>query len=88
LPGRQKQGIGSRLVEAGLDECRRAGFDVVVVLGHPEYYPRFGFRPASIFGLRSEYDVPDPVFMAMELTPGAAMGVQGLVRYHEAFARV
>ena len=88
MPGRQKRGIGSRLVEAGLEECRRAGFTVVVVLGHPEYYPRFGFRPASSFGLRSEYDVPDPVFMAMELSPGAADGVNGLVRYHEAFAAV
>lgn len=88
LPGRQKQGIGSRLVEAGLEQCRRAGFGMVVVLGHAEYYPRFGFRPASSFGLKSEYEVPDPVFMALELTPGAANGVHGLVRYHEAFGRV
>jgi len=88
LPGYQNQGIGSRLVETGLDECRRAGFTLAVVLGHPEYYPRFGFRPASAFGLRSEYDVPDPVFMALELFPGAAEGVSGLVRYHEAFAGV
>ena len=88
LPGRQREGIGSLLVTAGIEKCRRAGFTMAVVLGHPEYYPRFGFRPASIFGLRSEYDVPDPVFMAMELLPGAAAGVEGLVRYHEAFSAV
>ncbi|HEY0158032.1 MAG TPA: N-acetyltransferase [Thermoanaerobaculia bacterium] len=86
LPGHQREGIGSRLVEAGLEECRRDGFGLVVVLGHPEYYPRFSFRPASSFGLRCEYDVPDPAFMALELTPGAADGVQGLARYHAAFA--
>jgi putative acetyltransferase len=88
LPGRQNQRVGSRLVEAGLEECRRADFGMVVVLGHADYYPRFGFRPASSFGLNSEYDVPEPVFMALELRPGAATGVHGLVRYHEAFGRV
>jgi putative acetyltransferase len=85
-PERQNQGIGSQLVRFGLDECRRAGFGAVVVLGHPEYYPRFGFRSASSVGLRSEYDVPDPVFMVLELTPGLDLG--GVARYHAAFASV
>ena len=58
----------------------------MVVLGHPEYYPRFGFVPASRFGLRCEYDVPDEVFMALELEAGALSGVSGLLSYHEAFA--
>jgi putative acetyltransferase len=88
LPARQRQGIGSALVTAGLDECRRLGITAVVVLGHPEYYPRFGFRPASGFGLRSEYDVPDEVFMALELPPGGLEGTAGTVRYHPAFAMV
>jgi putative acetyltransferase len=88
LPGQQRKGIGALLVTAGLETCRRAGFTMAVVLGHPEYYPRFGFRPASQLGLRSEYDVPDPVFMAMELSPGAAVGLEGVVRYHDAFATV
>lgn len=82
-PERQRQGIGSMLVRRGLEACRRAGFAAVVVLGHPEYYPRFGFEPAAPHGLRSEYDVPDPVFMVLELVPGAAP--RGLARYHSAF---
>jgi putative acetyltransferase len=60
----------------------------VVVVGHPEFYPRFGFVPAARFGLRCEYDVPEDVFMIAELEPGALRGVSGLVRYDEAFASV
>jgi putative acetyltransferase len=80
-PHFQRQGVGSRLVECGLEECRRLGYHAVVVVGHPEFYPRFGFRPGRVFGLRSEFDVPDEVFMVAELTPGALGGVGGLVRY-------
>jgi putative acetyltransferase len=87
LPARQRSGIGSALVRAGLDQCRRLGFGAVVLVGHPEYYPRFGFVPASRFGLRCEYDVPDDVFMACELTRGALTGRTGMVRFHPAFAR-
>jgi putative acetyltransferase len=81
-PQWQRRGIGSRLVQAGLGECARAGVDVVVVIGHPEFYPRFGFRPAAAYGLRSEYDVPADVFMALQLIKGA-LGRHGdaLVRY-------
>jgi putative acetyltransferase len=85
LPPRQRQGIGSALVEAGIAECRRIGADAIVVLGHREYYPRFGFTRASAFGLRSEFDVPDDVFMAMELWAGALGNSGGVVRYHAAF---
>jgi putative acetyltransferase len=85
-PERQRQGIGSALVRAGLGECRRAGFAAVVVLGHADYYSRFGFVPASRFGVRSEYDVPDDVFMAVELPEGALGGKTGTVRHHPAFA--
>jgi putative acetyltransferase len=84
-PDHQRKGIGSRLLREGLARCRAAGIDGVVVLGHAKYYPRFGFVPAQQFGLRCEYDVPADVFMAMELTPGALVGVSGLVRYHPAF---
>ena len=86
LPSRQRQGIGSALVRAGLDECRRLGFSAVVVLGHADYYPRFGFVPASTFGVRSEYDVPDDVFLALELSPDALRDRPGMIRYHPAFA--
>jgi len=88
LPSRQRVGIGSSLVRAGLDECARLGFVAVVVLGHAEYYPRFGFRPASTFGLSSELDVPDEVFMALELRPGALGACRGVMRYHPAFGSV
>lgn len=88
MPSRQRQGIGSRLVREGLERCRQAGFRGVVVLGHAEYYPRFGFVPAARFGLRSEYDVPDDVFMVVELVTGALKGKTGTIRYHPAFASV
>jgi putative acetyltransferase len=88
VPSRQRQGIGSRLVREGLERCRQAGFAGVVVFGHAEYYPRFGFVPASRFGLRSEYDVPDDVFMVLELETGALQGKSGTIRYHAAFASV
>lgn len=88
LPGRQREGIGSALVERGLAACRDAGIDAVVVLGHPEYYPRFGFVPASRFGLGCEYPVPDEVFMALELTPGALQDCRGTVRYRPEFSQV
>jgi putative acetyltransferase len=86
LPEYQKQGIGSRLVREGLKECQRIGCDVVVVVGHPEYYPRFGFVPASQKGLRCEYSVPDEAFMVAELKPNALRG-RGLLRYRPEFGR-
>jgi putative acetyltransferase len=88
LPSMQRQGIGSALVRAGLEECQRLGAAAIVVLGHAGYYPRFGFRPASAFGVRSEYDVPDDVFMALELTAGALQEKASTARYHPAFAEV
>jgi putative acetyltransferase len=84
-PKYQRQGIGSALVRAGLEQCGPRGFVAVVVLGHPEYYPRFGFTPSSRFDIDSEYDVPEEVFMAMELQPGALRGKTGRVKYHAAF---
>ena len=71
LPAHQREGIGSLLVRAGIEECRRAGHESVVVLGHPEYYPRFGFAPASRHGLVWERPAPDEAFMALELLSGA-----------------
>ena len=85
LPTHQRQGIGSSLVREGLDRCQEMGCDAVVVLGHPAYYPRFGFVPASRYGISSEYDVPDEVFMLVELRPGSLDGVTGEVIYDDAF---
>ncbi len=84
--GNQRAGIGSQLVRTGLEACTTLGCAAVVVLGHPEYYPRFGFVPASTFGLRSEYPVPDEIFMAMELVPDALEACHGVIKYHPAFA--
>ncbi len=88
VPTLQRQGIGSLLVNAGLDACRKAGLAGVVVLGHPDYYPRFGFVPASNYGIRSEYAVAEGVFMAIELRAGAFRGHAGLAKYAPEFQLV
>jgi len=87
-PDRQRQGIGSALVVEGLDACRRAECSAIVVLGHSHFYPRFGFVPASRFGLGCEYNVPSDVFMALELIPGAFRDKTGTARYHAVFDNV
>jgi putative acetyltransferase len=68
VPERQRQGIGSALVIAGLDAAEVRDEPLVLVLGHPWFYPRFGFRPASAFGIRAPGDVPDAAFMVKPLT--------------------
>ena len=88
LPEFQRTGIGSKLVHAGLQACRAVGHDVVFVLGHPEYYPRFGFRRMSEFGITCEFDAPDDVLMVAELRDGAIAGRTGEVRYHPLFKNV
>jgi putative acetyltransferase len=85
-PARQRQGIGSALVAAGVESCRQRGSEAIVVLGHARFYPRFGFVPASRFGIRCEYDVPDDHFMALELVPDILSGKAGTIQYHPAFA--
>ena len=88
VPDYQRKGIGSGLVRQGLARCKDLGCRAVVVVGHPEYYPRFGFVPAGRHALRCEYDVPADVFMVAELEAGALKGASGLVRYDGAFAGV
>jgi putative acetyltransferase len=85
LPAHQREGIGAALVRAGLDECRRAGHGCVVVLGHPDYYPRFGFVPASRHGLAWEHPAPDEAFMARALRDGGFPSEGGRVRYQPEF---
>ena len=85
LPDHQGRGIGGALVRRGLSEIQLAGYPACVLLGHSTYYPRFGFRPASAFGLRCKWPVPDAVFMAIELRDGALADYSGLVEYHPAF---
>lgn len=87
-PARQRAGIGCALVRAGLERCKLLGAAAVVVLGHPEYYLKFGFSPAVRFGISCEYDVPAEAFMALELRPAALCGAAGAARYHAAFSEV
>ena len=81
-PDHQRQGIGSQLVRHGLGVCQAIGYEAVVVIGHPSYYPRFGFRRASEYRIRFAEPVPDEAFMALELVSGALDGVRGTARYH------
>ncbi|MEW4529346.1 N-acetyltransferase [Maioricimonas sp. JC845] len=84
LPEFQKQGIGSRLVREGLAACRNAGERIVTVLGHPAYYPRFGFAAELARRLDSPFDGGD-AWMALELVPGTLDDVAGTVRFAEPF---
>jgi len=88
LPDYQRTSIGSELMQLGLQSCRKAGHDIVVVLGHPTYYPRFGFVPARPLGITCEFDVPDEVFMVAELRPNALKGRSGVVKYQPEFNTV
>ncbi|PSB01440.1 GNAT family N-acetyltransferase [Merismopedia glauca] len=88
LPKYQRQGIGSLLVQYTLKECDRAGCNAVVVLGHPAYYPRFGFIPAREKGLGCEYSVPDEAFMVLELSHEALKDCSGIVKYRPEFMSV
>lgn len=87
LPDHQKQGVGAALIQEGLKLCTSSRYKAVVVLGHPHYYPKFGFAPSSGFGIKSEYDVPDEVFMIKELENGALSQYKGVVKYHPLFAQ-
>jgi putative acetyltransferase len=88
LPELQRQGVGSRLIREGLERAASLGHRGVVLIGHPEYYPRFGFVPAARFGLRTEYEVPGEAWMALPLRPGWLDGISGLVVYPPAFREV
>lgn len=85
IPGLQRSGAGIALCNAGIEACRARGAEFLVVLGHPSYYPRFGFVPASRFGLTFGEMPPRDAFMAMELVPRALDGVKGPVRYGPEF---
>ncbi len=87
-PEYQNRGTGSALLCTGLEHCKSHGYQAVFVLGHPEYYTRFGFGPASAFGIKSEYEVPDEVFMAVELEVGALSECSGVVKYHPEFGQM
>jgi len=88
LPEFQKKGIGAMLIREGLAILKRAGHHAVVVLGHPGYYPKFGFMRSTLFGIRWEHEAPDEAFMALELKSGALSFGQGVVRFRPEFDAV
>jgi putative acetyltransferase len=88
LPEYQRQGIGSKLIEAGIQKLKDAGCPFIIVVGHADYYPRFGFRPASEHGIKCEWDVPDDVFMLLVLDQAKMEGVSGLAKYRHEFSSV
>lgn len=88
LPEFQRQGIGSRVVEAGNQKLKDMGYPFIIVVGHAEFYPRFGFTPASKHNIRCEWDLPDEVFMMAVLDPLKMQGVSGLAKYRHEFSTV
>ena len=88
LPEYQKKGAGTALVKGGIEKARQLGFESVIVLGHPKYYPRFGFKPASIWSIQAPFEVPEEAFMALELVQGALEGIEGTVAYPDEFQDV
>jgi putative acetyltransferase len=87
-PQYQNQGIGTRLVRAGNERLKQAGAPYIIVLGHAEYYPRFGFEPASQFCVTCGCEVPDNVFMLLVLDEGRMHGVSGKAQYRSEFSTV
>lgn len=85
VPEWQNSGVGAALTEQALAKAKKLGYRGVVVLGHPDYYPRFGFQPASQWGIRSPFPVADEIFMALELAEDGLDGVSGVVQYDPAF---
>lgn len=88
LPKYQRTGIGSKLVKTGIQRCISEGYEAVVVLGHPDYYPKFGFVPSVRYGIKSEYQVPDEAFMILELKKDVLKGKQGTTKYQKVFRNI
>lgn len=85
LPEWQNKGIGSRLITESIKTAKKLGYKSIVVLGHEIYYPKFGFRPASRWGIKPTFDVKDEAFMALELEDYSLFGVSGNVEYSREF---
>jgi predicted N-acetyltransferase YhbS len=85
LPEYQKKGIGGKLINEGLKRSKDLGFLSVIVVGHPEYYPKFGFTKASRWSIKVPFDVPDEVFMALEIVEGELQDKSGIIEYPAEF---
>ncbi len=87
MPKHQRQGVGTKLVRSGVSILQQSDCTFLVVIGHPAFYPRFGFRPASQFGVQCDWDVPDAVFMMMVLAEDEMHGVEGKVTFRPEFSQ-
>ena len=87
LPEHQRQGVGSALVNDALRRAAETPFPLVVVVGHADYYPRFGFEPAAPLGIEAPFEVPPEAFMAYRL-PAYTPTARGALIYAEAFSDV
>jgi predicted N-acetyltransferase YhbS len=87
-PESQNQGIRSKLITEGLKACRQSGHDSVIVLGHPEYYPKFGFKQPGTWSVKDPFGALAEAFMALELKEGALEDADGVVHYPEEFNNV
>jgi predicted N-acetyltransferase YhbS len=85
LPEYQNKGIGGLLITEAMKEAKELGYNSVVVLGHPEYYPKFGFKKASLWGIKAPFEVQNEAFMAIELSKNALNNVSGVVEYPSIF---
>ena len=85
LPEFQRQGVGSALIKKGTIIAKELGFDSIIVLGHEDYYPGFGFKRASEWDIKCPFEVPDEAFMAIELNDRALEGKAGTVKYPDEF---
>ena len=88
MPEFQRQSIGGELIREGIKACQRLGYDSIVVLGRPEYYPKFGFRQANTWGIRDPFSAPVEAFMALELKEGVLEGAGRVVEYPDDFLEV
>lgn len=85
-PELQNKGIGGQLIQEGLKRCKNLGYGIVLLIGHPTYYPRFGFKPARQFGLKlKQFNVSDEVFMVCEVIDGELDKIKGELKYPETF---
>lgn len=87
LPEFQNKGVGKHLIFKALKEAKELEYNSVIVLGHPIYYPKFGFEKASQWGIKAPFEVPDEAFMALELRVNALNNVSGTVEYPTIFSR-
>lgn len=85
LPAFQRSGIGSMLIREAHRRASDSGYDAAVLLGHKDYYPKFGYKKASLSGIKFPFDAPDECCMVAELKPGALKDIHGTVHYPDAF---